>query len=81
MNKNIKEKLVKFNLFKNISSQYTDILKIIKKLNEINKLKYILMNKKQLAIFNLIDSPSSPISLNKISKYSEKYKYDINIEL
>ena len=81
VNKLIKEKIRKFDILKKISSQYTDITKIIKKLNEISKLKFLLLNKKQLAVFNLIDSPHAPLATHKIPKYSEKYKYEMNYEL
>jgi hypothetical protein len=77
-NKRLREKVNKFYLFKNISTQYTDILNIIRNFLDVKKLKYVFMNNKQLSVFNQIHSPYSPITNTKYSKLTKKISFDMD---
>ena len=45
-------------------------------------MKYVLFNKKQLAVFNLIEDPFYPLGENcKKSKLTEKMKFEMDINL
>jgi hypothetical protein len=72
-------KLKKFDeLFKklyNYSISYTDVLTIAKKFNEIDKLKFLLFNEKQIALFNLKGNIKNPYGIKK-NKMTELFIYN-----
>jgi hypothetical protein len=75
-----KTKLHKFNIVHQISKKYTDILNIVMNLQDFKKLKYILFNKKQLAIFNMIGDPSIPLGNRQSSTMTQRTQFEIDIE-
>ena len=73
-----------YNILSEYIVEYTDVLSFAKAKTEIEKLKYVLMNPKQMAMFNLIPPPENPIKTQKIMnrvsilyKYSKDYKAQI----
>jgi hypothetical protein len=49
-------------------------------LQDFKKLKYILFNKKQLAIFNMIGDPSMPLGNRLSSTMTQRTQFEIDIE-
>lgn len=76
--KNIKIKKVNHDYLCEITSEFTDIMKIVKNMQEIKKIKYIIFSKKQLAILNLLEDPEYPYEYKKYSKLNEKLKLEKN---
>ena len=64
------------------SMNYFDIVKIVKKLHEYEKLKYILLANKQLSLFNKILKPSNPLIKENdlINIMAERLQFDHNEE-
>jgi hypothetical protein len=59
------------------SIQYIDIIEIVKKLHEFERMKYVLFSKEQIAIFNSISLPSNPFLNSKSLNFiTEKFIYD-----
>jgi hypothetical protein len=58
--------------------QYTDVLHIARKISEIEKLKYIMFSKKQLAYFNHVCKLENPLKKGRPSKLTEFYKYSLD---
>ncbi|CAD8151383.1 unnamed protein product [Paramecium octaurelia] len=63
-----------------------DICQLITKFNELDKLKHILLNKDQLALFNYIPKPMIPYDMfdenfeNKIKELEQKQEYKFILE-
>jgi hypothetical protein len=77
--KKIKIKHENYDRLVKTSMGYIDILKIVKNLQDFNKMKYVLFNKKQLAIFNLIEDPVYDHDDNKKrSKLTKTIKFEMN---
>jgi hypothetical protein len=51
--------------------KYIDVLQMMRQFHELQLLKFVLFNKKQLAIFENIGMPEDPFSKNKFSKINE----------
>jgi hypothetical protein len=66
---NVYEQLIDYVL------EYTDIISFSKTKLEVEKLKYVLLSTKQLALFNLISPPENPLKTNIKKKVSMLYKY------
>ena len=65
----VHKKILKF------SSNYTDILKISRQIFDLNIVKFIIFNKKQLAMFNSLQKKFLPFS-----EYNDKLSKLINFE-
>ena len=70
-----KQKLYVHRKIIEFSKNYTDIQLISKQIFDLNTLKYVLLNKKQLAIFNRIEKHFLPFS-----EYNDKLSKLINYE-
>ncbi len=55
------------------SSEYTDIIRMVKNVQEIQKIKYTVFGKKQLAVFNYLEDPYYPGSYRAFTSYMNKY--------
>ena len=75
-NRNHKEKL--YLEYIRISNHKIDLIEILKKLEEIDKIKLLLFNQKQLLFFNSIDKRY--IYLSKKEKNQGIFKYKINLD-
>lgn len=61
---------------------YIDVLQMMKQFHELERLKFVLFNKKQLSIFQNIGIPEDPLHLKKIDRINTLYKfqYDKNAQ-
>jgi hypothetical protein len=77
--KKLKIKHENYDRLVKICMGYIDILKIVKNLQDFNKMKYVLFNKKQLAVFNLIEDPVYEHDGDKkASKLTKTIKFEMN---
>jgi hypothetical protein len=76
--KNLIRKETIYNLLIDQVLDYIDIIKLSKSLLEIEKLKFVLLNKEQLALFNMISNPESPLKIKLTNKLSDLYNYTFN---
>jgi hypothetical protein len=61
----------------NFSIKYFDIVEIVRKLHEFERLKYVVFNKEQIAIFNSIAQPSNPlIKSDNLDTLTKRLKFD-----
>jgi hypothetical protein len=61
---------------------YIDVLQMMKQFHELERLKFVLFNKKQLSIFQNIGIPEDPLHMKKIDRINTLYKfqYDKNAQ-
>ena len=72
----LKRKQQIYNVLSEYSMDYTDVLSFTETKAEIEKIKYVFLNPKQLAIFNLISPPENPMNIESLKKkVSILYKY------
>jgi hypothetical protein len=51
--------------------RYIDVLQMMKQFHELQLIKFVLFNKKQLAIFQNIGMPEDPFNKNKVSRVND----------
>ena len=69
------EELISFTI------KYFDILEIVKKLHEFERLKYVVFSKKQIALFNYVNQPSNPLIYStQLNFITERLKFDNDLE-
>jgi hypothetical protein len=72
---NIKKLDDQFKKLYSYSISYTDVITIAKRFNEIDKIKFLLLNEKQMAIFNLKTEVTNPFATKK-NKLTELFIYN-----
>ncbi len=72
---NIKKLDEHFKKLYNYSISYTDVITVAKRFNEIDKIKFLLLNEKQMAVFNLKADVSNPYG-NKKNKLTQLFIYN-----
>lgn len=78
--KRLKAKEVIYKELLAYTRQYTDVLFLIDRIFEIEKLKFVLFNKKQLALFNAIKKPENPLKMDFFhdKEYSKRFKFNLS---
>jgi hypothetical protein len=72
----LRKKLNIYNILSDYSVEYTDVLGLTEVKSEIEKFKYVFLNPKQLAMFNLIVPPENPVKKAEIkNRVSILYRY------
>ena len=79
--KKISLKEMIFNELEDYVMESIDIINIAKKSLELEKLKYVLLSKDQLALFNLISKPQNPTKKGAKNKVTNLYEYSRNKEM
>jgi hypothetical protein len=69
-----------FSNLQNIASNYTDIVSIAKTKKELEKLIYVLFDKEQVALFNLIPLPENPFKEKFNERISQAYTFYLDKE-
>ena len=72
---NLKKKENIYGLLLDHVNDYTDIVNFAKTICEVDKLKFVLFNSKQLALFNLISPPENPLNPDLKKRISVLFKY------
>ena len=81
MNKNLDQRKQNFLELLLFSSKYFDIVEIVKKLHQFERMKYVIFSKKEIALFNSVSQPSNPLIFSKKSNFiTERLKFDNDIE-
>ncbi len=74
--KSLKKKIDIYDFLTDYSVEYTDVISFVNTKSDIEKLKYVLLNPKQIALYNLIAPPENPIKKTNLkSKVSILYRY------
>lgn len=60
--------------------KYIDVLQIMKQFHELQLLKFVLFNKKQLAIFQNIGMPEYPFNKNKVSRVNDFHIFRLDFK-
>jgi hypothetical protein len=78
----LKLKYSHYNNLSKLTKMHVDVLKIIENLMDVSKLKYILFNKKQLAIFNSINYSYSHFQKKELSNWKilKRLRYESDKE-
>jgi hypothetical protein len=72
----MRKKIEIFNFLLDFSVEYTDVLSFVNTKLDLEKLKYVLMNPKQIALYNMICPPENPLKkTNFKNKVSILYRY------
>ena len=71
----LKKKQDIYNILSEFIIEYTDVLSFAHAKTELEKLKYVMMSPKQVALFNLISPPENPMKKIYEKRVSILYKY------
>ena len=64
-----------------ITIKYFDIVEIVKKIYEFERLKYVVFRKKEIALFNYVNQPSNPLIYStQLNFITERLKFDNDLE-
>ena len=64
-----------------ITIKYFDIVEIVKKLHEFERLKYVVFRKKEIALFNYVNQPSNPLIYSiQLNLITERLKFNNDLE-
>lgn len=72
----------KFKRLIDYMNNYIDVLQMMKQFHELERIKFVLFNKKQLSIFQNVGVPEDPLHMKKLDKINTLYKfqYDKNAQ-
>ena len=77
LERNLSARKGNFDELFNFTLKYFDIVEIVRKLHEFERMKYVMFNKQQIALFNSISQPSNPlIRSNNLNFVTKRLKFD-----
>jgi hypothetical protein len=77
----LKKKIDIYTFLTDYSVEYTDVISFVNTKSDLEKLKYVLMNPKQIALYNLISPPENPIKKSDFkNKVSFLYRYQRDLK-